>query len=147
MINDRIAFLISVLNLNPNSFADKIGVSTTVIYNIVKGRRTKPSFDLLLKILNVFNQVNTDWLLTGEGANWFNQSSQERPTHRLKEKVEILVDRISENADASLEAQELAELSSLLLSELKEKQKSNDLLIEQNEQIMSILRARLGLNI
>lgn len=148
MINDRIEFLITALKLNPNSFAEKLGVSTTVIYNIIKGRRTKPSYDLLLKILSVYTHINTDWLLTGTGTHWINNTTVVAyPKQKLEEKIEWLIEKITADQNQNVEAVELAELSSLLLSELKERRKSNELLSEQNEQIMAILRERLGLKI
>ena len=147
MINDRIAFLIHALNLNTHSFADKIGVSHTVLYNVVKGRRSKPSYDLLLKILSAFSQINTEWLLTGEGTNWFHDTSRKVPPHLLEEKVRQLSDHIAGDTTASLEAQELVELVKSLLVELKEKQRLSELLIRQNDEIMAILKDRLDLDI
>jgi transcriptional regulator with XRE-family HTH domain len=64
-VNDRITQLIEHENLTTNSFANRLGVKPTVIYNIQKGRN-KPSFDLLTKIIDVF-QANSSWLLMGFG--------------------------------------------------------------------------------
>jgi transcriptional regulator with XRE-family HTH domain len=147
MINDRIAFLISALKYNPNSFADKVGVSTTVIYNIIKGRRNKPSYDLLIKILNVFDQINTEWLLTGEGNGWLNEVENNESAHKIEDRLEFLIQKITSNPKASVISQELAELSEILLDEIREKERTNRLLAEQNEQMVAILRERLGLRI
>lgn len=62
-INQRISTLIEDLKLTPNAFASQLGIKTTIIYNIQKGRN-KPSFDLLQKIAQRFN-VNAQWLLLG----------------------------------------------------------------------------------
>lgn len=67
-INERLRLLIRELGLNNNSFAKAIGVNPVVTFNIIEGRKTKPSFDLLEKILFTFDNVNAYWLLKGEGA-------------------------------------------------------------------------------
>ena len=63
-INSKISKIIEAENLTPNSFANKIGVKATIIYNIQKGRN-KPSFDLLTKILITFG-VDANWLLSDD---------------------------------------------------------------------------------
>jgi len=57
----------NALELNNYSFAKRLGVSQTVIYNIadLKGRQSKPSYDLLTKILKVTN-ADPSWLLLGD---------------------------------------------------------------------------------
>lgn len=67
-INERIMQVIKHYELNKNSFAKKIGVSSnSVIENIVAGRQSKPSYDVLSKIAVAFNDVHLRWLLNGEG--------------------------------------------------------------------------------
>ena len=60
MINDRIHHLIKVMEMNPTSFSDSLEVSVTVIFNIIKGRRSKPSFELILKILKAYDKLNAE---------------------------------------------------------------------------------------
>lgn len=64
-INNRITELVELLNISANAFALKLGVKSTVIYNIQKDRN-KPSFDLIMKIIDTFG-VNASWLLEGDG--------------------------------------------------------------------------------
>lgn len=66
-INKRMADLISLMGMNANSFADFMGVAPTVIYNIVGGRKSKPSFELLEKIIAKVDNVNISWLIKGTG--------------------------------------------------------------------------------
>ena len=67
-INDRIQYLIdSQYNGNKKKFAEKIGFAPQVVSNIVSGRKTKPSFDVLSAISSTIDDVNSEWLLTGEG--------------------------------------------------------------------------------
>jgi transcriptional regulator with XRE-family HTH domain len=65
-INYRIELLINALELNNNSFSTRIGVNSTVIHNIVKGRNA-PSYDVLQKILSSFDNISADWLITEKG--------------------------------------------------------------------------------
>lgn len=66
-INERISLLIKLLDLNNNSFAKALDVNPTVTFNVISGRNTKPSYDLLEKIVFTFDNINTEWLLKGRG--------------------------------------------------------------------------------
>lgn len=66
-IQDRLAILINTIAKNPNAFSVSIGTPSTQIYNIIKGKRNKPSFDLLVKICRTYPQVDLDWLVLGKG--------------------------------------------------------------------------------
>jgi hypothetical protein len=67
-INSRFLLLIKRLGMNNNSFSKKLGlINGTAIGNIVGGRKNKPSFDLIFKIISTFDYINSDWLITGRG--------------------------------------------------------------------------------
>ena len=67
-INDRIMLIITTLKMNKNSFSNKIKLSgSAVLENIVSGRRSKPSFDVLQKIILAFDNIDANWLITGKG--------------------------------------------------------------------------------
>ena len=67
-INDRIQQIIDHYNLNKNSFSKKIGLSGSMtITNIVSGRKSKPSYDVLRKIAETF-PINLTWLILGKGS-------------------------------------------------------------------------------
>lgn len=51
---------------NQSSFAKAVGVTPTVIANVVGTRRGKPSFDVMKKVCANAN-ISPDWLLTGLG--------------------------------------------------------------------------------
>lgn len=66
-INDRIRQIIYHYKLNNSSLSKRIGLkSGGTITNIVSGRKSKPSYDILWKIAEAF-PINTDWLLLGKG--------------------------------------------------------------------------------
>lgn len=66
-IQERLKKLIEKLDLNPNSFSERVNVSSSVIYHIIGGRKNAPSADLLGKISMAFASINIGWLLTGKG--------------------------------------------------------------------------------
>lgn len=67
-VSGRLKILLKEMDMNPNSFSVALGVTSPIIYNIVGGKMNKPSFDLLVKICNTFEQVNLEWLVLGTGA-------------------------------------------------------------------------------
>ncbi|WP_286419124.1 helix-turn-helix domain-containing protein [Myroides odoratimimus] len=62
-VNQKIEFLInSKCQGNKSEFARKVGVSPTVIENVVGSRKGKPSFEVLSKILSSELEVDANWL-------------------------------------------------------------------------------------
>ena len=67
-INERVQSIVDTcFGGNKRAFAKQIGVSATVIENVVGKRNGKPSFDVLHSICANAN-ISAEWLLTGEGA-------------------------------------------------------------------------------
>ena len=62
----RIKRIIEQEDVNASYFADYIGVSRPAMNHILK-ERNNPSLDVILKILEKYNNINTDWLLFGKG--------------------------------------------------------------------------------
>lgn len=92
LINDRIEKLINTLNMNKLSFAKKVGTSDAVIGNIVGGRRSDPSYELIKKIIHSIDKINIEWLIEGKGemfvSNLYSQDKQ--MIIALEEKIEFL---------------------------------------------------------
>jgi phage repressor protein C with HTH and peptisase S24 domain len=68
-VNERLISLIDVLTRgNEKKFAESIGVKPAVINNYTTGKQqSKPGFEVLRKILDVYPDVNMEWLLAGKG--------------------------------------------------------------------------------
>ena len=78
-INERVNAIITELyNGNKRAFSIFIGVSPTVIENVVGTRQGKPSYDVLEKICAKAN-ISGDWLLTGEGSMLKEEKAPETP--------------------------------------------------------------------
>lgn len=68
-INERILYIIeNQCDNNQKKFANLIGFAPQVVYNIVSGRKSKPSFDVLNAIISSFVDIDSEWLLTGNGS-------------------------------------------------------------------------------
>ncbi|MEL1253688.1 helix-turn-helix transcriptional regulator [Flavobacterium sp. DGU38] len=62
----RLEIVLDYYGLNASAFADKIGVQRSSISHLLSGRN-KPSLDFIMKILEVFPDVDLYWILTGKG--------------------------------------------------------------------------------
>lgn len=66
-INERFEKIIRLIYAgNKSAFAKAIGVTPSVVENIVGKRQGNPSFDVLEKV-SAIAQINIEWLITGEG--------------------------------------------------------------------------------
>ena len=62
----RLEIILDYYSLNASSFADKIGVQRSSLSHLLSGRN-KPSLDFILKILDVFPDIDLYWILNGKG--------------------------------------------------------------------------------
>ena len=66
-INERFTQIIGTLfKGNKSAFANAIGVTPSVVDNIVGKRQGKPSFDVVEKV-SALAEININWLITGKG--------------------------------------------------------------------------------
>lgn len=63
----RLEIILDYFSLNASSFADKIGVQRSSMSHLLSGRN-KPSLDFILKIIDVFPDVDLYWILNGSGS-------------------------------------------------------------------------------
>lgn len=63
----RLETILDYYGLNASSFADKIGVQRSSMSHLLSGRN-KPSLDFVMKILEVFPDVDLYWILVGKGS-------------------------------------------------------------------------------
>ena len=151
MINDRVHKLIRVLDMNPTSFAESLEVSVTVIFNIIKGRRSKPSYDLIYNILKTYDKLNADWLIKGEGSMWTDDvitSKEFAPSHvNLESRIRELFVKMRLESPESHEVLELEELVSFLMEESTEQKNKLILLHERQEGMLNVLKRKLKLKV
>ncbi|WP_286753906.1 MULTISPECIES: helix-turn-helix domain-containing protein [Sphingobacterium] len=81
-ISERINFLINHYHKgNVASFADKIGISRQAVNRLFHpdlrtNRYPSPSVDVLITILNVFIDIDANWLMKGEGEPFKSNSNR-----------------------------------------------------------------------
>lgn len=66
MIQARIVEVMSFLRLTAVALAENIGVQPSSVSHILSGRN-KPSLDFVNKLLSRYPQIDSNWLLRGEG--------------------------------------------------------------------------------
>lgn len=66
-MKDRIRLIMESEQLTPSAFADKLQLGRAVISHILNGRNN-PSLDVVARILSNMNNINPDWLITGNGS-------------------------------------------------------------------------------
>ncbi|MFD2890701.1 helix-turn-helix domain-containing protein [Flavobacterium chuncheonense] len=62
----RLETIFDYYNLTASSFADKIGVQRSSLSHLLSGRN-KPSLDFILKVTEVFPEIDLYWILNGRG--------------------------------------------------------------------------------
>ncbi len=65
-MKERIKTIMEQNSLSAAQFADKIGVARSGLSHVLSGRN-KASLDYIVKILKEFPQIDSNWLLTGQG--------------------------------------------------------------------------------
>ncbi|CAA9199342.1 helix-turn-helix transcriptional regulator [Flavobacterium collinsii] len=63
----RLEIILDYYALNASSFADRIGVQRSSMSHLLSGRN-KPSLDFILKIQEVFPDIDLYWILNGKGS-------------------------------------------------------------------------------
>ena len=63
----RLEILLDYYSISASVFADKIGVQRSSLSHLLSGRN-KPSLDFILKIIEVFPDIDLYWILNGKGT-------------------------------------------------------------------------------
>lgn len=75
-MKDRIAKILSTEGMTAAKLAEEIGVQASGISHILSGRNN-PSTDFVIKILERFRGINSEWLLLGKGNMYKTHSTTE----------------------------------------------------------------------
>lgn len=63
----RLEIILDYYSLTASSFADKINVQRSSLSHLLSGRN-KPSLDFIMKIIEIFPEVDLYWILNGKGS-------------------------------------------------------------------------------
>ena len=75
-MHERLKNWMGIEGLKSSVLADSIGVNRATISHILSGRN-KPSIDFLEKLLNVYPNINANWLISGIGYMQDNMEQKE----------------------------------------------------------------------
>lgn len=88
-MDKRLQQFLDAENITQAQLADTLGVARAGISHILSGRN-RPGFDFLEAMANCYPQISMDWLLTGKGRMYKDQTVstepvvvQERPLRRI----------------------------------------------------------------
>lgn len=101
-MKERILAFLRSENKTSSQFAEEIGVQASSVSHIISGRN-RPSLDFILKMLQQYDDLNTDWLILGKGEMFKNdtpsdlfsgsiESPDSAPKDILKENIEQVAD-------------------------------------------------------
>jgi len=74
--------------LKPSLLADNIGVNRATISHILSGRN-KPSIDFFEKLLNIYPNINANWLISGIG--YMKNDNNEKQVFSIKKVDKVVV--------------------------------------------------------
>lgn len=97
-VNDRVKKLIDLeTGGNKRAFATRIGVTASVIENIVGKRKSTPSYTIIEKISKI-EKLNLNWLIKGEGEVYsdklYLENKYKENRHYTKQKIESLIEEL-----------------------------------------------------
>ena len=127
----RLEIILDYYTLNASSFADKIGVQRSSMSHLLSGRN-KPSLDFVMKIMEVFPDVDLYWILNGTG------SFPKTDSQALNSKEEIFSEIIKSPAPISSNENFMGEdLFSEISSKGNEKSETRNLVQVKNSNLIS----------
>ena len=97
-MKDRIFEFLRNSNKTSSQFADEIGVQPSSVSHIISGRN-KPSLDFVIKMLQKYPELSTDWLIFGRGSMFIDNNSS---THDDELSDNQLVDLFETPAKSNL---------------------------------------------
>ena len=90
-MHERLKNWMGIEGLKSSALADSIGVNRATISHILSGRN-KPSIDFLEKLLNVYPNINANWLISGIGYMQDNMEKKEVLVSKKIGKVVVFYD-------------------------------------------------------
>ena len=118
----RLQIILDYYGLSASAFADKIDVQRSSISHLLSGRN-KPSLDFIMKVIEIFPDVDLYWILNGKGT--FPKSEikvQEKIVYVPTPSNQELKKNISEEKNESdLFSQNVIEENTVVKNNLEEK--------------------------
>lgn len=96
----RLEFIMEHFSLSASSFADKINVQRSSISHLLSGRN-KPSLDFILKILDVFPELNLYWFLDGTGS-FLKSEIEDLNLNKVQISTTPTLEKVTENLENNI---------------------------------------------
>lgn len=120
----RLEFIIEYYSLSASSLADKIGVQRSSLSHLLSGRN-KPSLDFILKILEVFPEVDLYWILNGKGSFPKNEtqkiSTTPTPITEIKFEENVFEETEKQETSNPISSKKISVLQDTITSSNKDK--------------------------
>lgn len=135
----RIQKLLQLKNLTASRLADEIGVPRSSVSHILNGRNN-PSLEFLQKVLTRYPDVNTDWLIQGNGTELKSEPdlfSQDVSSHSESRKTISELNITDRNPSSEILSNSQRDKSADNSTQLSNKQSVNKPLSDIRENIKS----------
>ena len=117
----RLEVILDYYGLNASTFADKIGVQRSSLSHLLSGRN-KPSLDFILKIIDVFPEVDLYWILNGKGTFPKNNEKKEKI---VEEDIKPISPTLANNSE--IQENLFSEIQNTVLADSKQTIKQNSI--------------------
>lgn len=88
-MNKRLLQFLQAENISQSQFADTLGVARGGVSHILSGRN-RPGYDFLESLLLHYPSLNIDWIITGKGKMYREDSSDSTTMQYFAEKSKIV---------------------------------------------------------
>ncbi|MDD4576030.1 MAG: helix-turn-helix transcriptional regulator [Bacteroidales bacterium] len=125
---ERINKIIEEKQMSTTQFADYINIQRPTMSHIISGRNN-PSLDIVMKILTAFPDIDSDWLMFGDGKMYKDEISNiqpESPALQSNKQALEMMDLFS--AEETAEESEENEIAEIHQNELKNTSHESSLL-------------------
>ncbi len=90
---ERLQQFLDMEELSQAKFADTLGIQRGGLSHLLSGRN-KPSYDFIVKLIASYPTLNSEWLLTGKGKPYKNQTDE--PVHKRESRESEEISLFSE---------------------------------------------------
>ena len=113
---DRINLIMRANNITASQFADEINIQRSGMSHIMSGRN-KPSLDFVMRVLNRYPEIDTNWLLFGKGEMYKSANTQElvqnsgTETASNMQTIENQVERVENGGQMDIFSSDMTEIT------------------------------------
>lgn len=125
----RLENIFDFYGLTASSFADKIGVQRSSLSHLLSGRN-KPSLDFVMKVIEVFPEVDLYWILNGKGTFPKTEIQEEKKVESPSVLSQPVQKRNSTSDDLFSSSENIEETKNGV-NEIPEEKKSNTQVLEE----------------